>query len=504
MASFSGLVVLAGTLGQHKHDCGKDLRRKLERGAEDTSPAAIDAHELWLLTQLPPERAFELLGMGTSIGVEVALAEAKDLVASMGDDVLCPHWRQEAPYIQIQAQFQCVALLARARDPVACGTADTLQHSVAWQHLETEIKQCQHLALCVASLARWPKPVVDAVASEARDALVLSEATPTAPDCTAFWKAHVLPSLAGPTFVTVIGVACKSNTTGHGVKAVTKMVSKLHKLVASTTGAVMARHWVLWAGDHGVPINLLHLFGPDLYDRDSIDMSHLFEPDSYKRRSIDLRHLFEHAWDGNSSARTWAATAGAWLAANGVVVAATDSTVHIATSNQAIVVVSWHAESHHSLVRRVVGECHQRKWGMVKRVHAKLPQLPASVAAALTWLAAFQVDADVLYTILRMLLCFEPVEPRKETESAPKYPRNLAVESLERDYGGSILEWLSFHNFGSKATGDDTECEGMALSKALFPPQVHSGLVEQWRRVQCHGPALDFFEYLLLVEVMSG
>ena len=482
MASFSGLVVLAGTLGQHKHDCGKALRRKRERGAEDTSPAAIDAHELWLLTQLPPERAFELLGMGTSIGVEAALAEAKGLAASIGNDVLCPHWRQEAPYIQIQAQFQCVALLARARDPVACGTADTLQHSVAWQHLETEIKQCQHLALCVASLARWPKPVVDAVASEARDALVLSEATPTAPDFTAFWKAHVLPSLAGPTFVTVIGVACKSNTTGHGVKAVTKMVSKLHKLVASTTGAVMARHWVLWAGDHGVPI----------------DLPRLFEPDRNKRRC-------------SSSARTWAATAGAWLAANGVVVAATDSTVHIATSNQAIVVVSWHAESHHSLVRRVVGECHQRKWGMVKRVHAKLPQLPASVAAAVTWLAAFQVDADVLYTILRMLLCFQPVQPRKETESkdadsteAPEYPRNLAVESLECDYDGSILAWLSFHNFGSKATEDDAECEGMALSKALFPPEVHSGLVEQWRRVQCHGPALDFFEYLLLVEAMSG
>ena len=295
MASFSGLVVLAGTLGQHKHDCGKDLRRKLERGAEDTSPAAIDAHELWLLTQLPPERAFELLGMGTSIGVEAALAEAKGLAASIGNDVLCPHWRQEAPYIQIQAQFQCVALLARARQ-VTCGTADTPQHSVAWQHLETEIKQCQHLALCVASLARWPKPVVDAVASEARDALVLSEATPTAPDFTAFWKAHVLPSLAGPTFVTVIGVACKSNTTGHGVKAVTKMVSKLHKLVASTTGAVMARHWVLWAGDHGVPI----------------DLPQLFEPDSEDKRRC------------SSNARTWAATTGVWLAANDVGVAVTE------------------------------------------------------------------------------------------------------------------------------------------------------------------------------------
>ena len=305
MVSYSALVVPAGTLGRHKHACGKDLRGKRERGAEDTSPAAIDAYELWLLAQLPAERAYEL---------------------------------------------------------------------------------------------------------------------------------------------------------------------------AATAGAVMARHWVLWAGEHGVPI----------------DLPHLFEPDSEDKRRC------------SSNTRTWAATTGAWLAANGVVVAATDSTVHIATSNQAIVVVSWHAESHHSLVRRVVGECHQRKWGMVKRVHAKLPQLPASVAAALTWLAAFQVDADVLYTILRMLLCFEPVEPRKETESAPKYPRNLAVESLERDYGGSILEWLSFHNFGSKATGDDTECEGMALSKALFPPQVHSGLVEQWRRVQCHGPALDFFEYLLLVEVMSG
>ena len=312
MVSYSALVVPAGTLGRHKHACGKDLRGKRERGAEDTSPAAIDAYELWLLAQLPAERAYEL---------------------------------------------------------------------------------------------------------------------------------------------------------------------------AATAGAVMARHWVLWAGDHGVPI----------------DLPQLFEPDSEDKRRC------------SSNARTWAATTGVWLAANDVGVAVTDSSVHIATSNQAIVVVSWHADSHHSLVRRVVGECHQRKWGMIKRVHGKLPQLPASVAAAVMWLAAFQVDADVLYNILRMLLCFQPVQPRKETESkdadsteAPEYPRNLAVESLECDYDGSILAWLSFHNFGSKATEDDAECEGMALSKALFPPEVHSGLVEQWRRVQCHGPALDFFEYLLLVEVMSG
>ena len=161
-------------------------------------------------------------------------------------------------------------------------------------------------------------------------------------------------------------------------------------------------------------------------------------------------------------------------------------------STSAILVLSWHSQTHDALVRSVLQLCEQRSWEVTKRLHARQPPLPEAIQVAMRFLAGCGVTSATMYTVLRSLECYNCSETGTEAGAGI---RSAAVDSVIFHHDNSIISWLSFHGFGGGGT--------MELSAALFPAEVHGQLVATWERVRCDGPALSFLDFLRDVEAMS-
>ena len=339
-----------------------------------------------------------------------------------------------------------------------------------------ELEDSSHFGMCAAAAGEWSEARVKCAA---RHASVLRQPTETEPHLTSARWAPDLPDISTPTFVTVVHL---ENGDRLGV-SIQKAISKQFKVV---TTSAMKKHWVLWGGPAGRPINLCGLWQPGSQRRARDKASAARD-----QRGCDV----QQEW--TSDACIWAATCGAWLEAHGGLAIDVDTTVNVATSNHAVLVVSWDGHTHHQLVQRLFHEYKRHGWTSLSkpRLHATQPLLPTVVQEALRFLAGCGTSSATLFGILRMLECF----------TADVSTRSVAVESLLFDHDGSIIRWLAFRGFGcpTTSTTDSDEEDSLYLSAALFPARVHRQLVLTWRQVRHHGPALTYLDFLCDVETMS-